>query len=410
MTRSDSNTADKHVPIVCFFGTKGGVGKTTIVDKFATLISRAPGNPNVLLVDFDVHHRGLTILRTRDRFGACKTIHEYLADASLEFSGAQDVTPLGENRNHGRQFLIPSSGLSAEHVFATLGKLNPLDALERIKGLLNVAAKQHQIAAIVIDCGPIVDPLTAGAACISDMAFIVGQNEPISFQALQNYSIRIRDFFPDYDASRTKVLLNKVRGRVLQESSIYAVIPFTMEVIDYSEGLQDIDAMRLVYFDRCVYEILCSAMADRYPELVPNPDAVLTETQFEAVSFVASYPSTRWFRRIDLGSMAFWLGLIVTTIGILWAAIPGTSQADTQPSLAPSPMAYLPQVLIIAGIVLVAVGAAFLWKRRGIKAIMRLWEHKQYGGILDLLKTPKGRKRFAMIHLLSDKTKKEATP
>ena len=80
---SQVTTDGKRPPIIAFFGTKGGVGKTTIVDKFSTLVSRTQIRPNVLMVDFDIHHRGLTVLRTKDRFGNCPTIHEYLANDNL---------------------------------------------------------------------------------------------------------------------------------------------------------------------------------------------------------------------------------------------------------------------------------------------------------------------------------------
>ncbi|GAH63483.1 unnamed protein product, partial [marine sediment metagenome] len=138
--RANVTVHDQPIPVICFFGTKGGVGKTTIIDEFAALVSRAPSGPNVLLVDFDVHHRGLTVLRTKNRDGACNTIHEYMVDSNLEFSSAQDVTPPDEPEGRGRQFLIPSSKLASEKVFATLAKVKPRDLLARIREVIGAAA------------------------------------------------------------------------------------------------------------------------------------------------------------------------------------------------------------------------------------------------------------------------------
>ena len=214
----------RSVPVIAFFGTKGGVGKTTLIDKFALMVSRAESCPNVLLVDFDVHHRGLTVLRTRDDFGSCTTIHEYMASPDLSFTTALDVTPVSAGEGAGRQFLIPSSNMGAEKVFATLSRAKPQQLLARIQEVMTAAAAIYRAHIILIDCGPIVDPLTASAAHMSDMAFIIGQNEPISFQALHNYAQKIREFFPQFDAANVKVILNKVRGPIMQRQSIYAAV------------------------------------------------------------------------------------------------------------------------------------------------------------------------------------------
>ncbi len=406
--KQDVTVTDRTIPIIAFFGTKGGVGKTTIMDAFATLVSRAASCPAVLLVDFDVHHRGLTVLRTKDRLGgAVKTIHEYLADDNLSFSTACDVTPPGSTGNRGTQFLIPSSNLAAEKVFATLAGKPPAELLDRLRGLLDSAGRQYQIDVILIDCGPVVDPLTATATMMSDMAFIIGQNEPISFQALQNYAIRIRDFFTEFDASKVRVLLNKVRGPILHAHSVYAAIPFTMEIVDYSEGLTNIDEIRLIYFDHCVRQIVASVLQEKYPELVPGADAILTEKQRTAIDLIDQYTSTRWYSRLRRGSMALWIGVAIAVIGSLLFVPAGTVNADEHEFLFKN-LSWLAGTVVIVGSCLACVGAFFFRRKWLARSLVRIKHIGGSEGILELLTVPAGRKKFNAIQLLSEKTLKES--
>ncbi len=401
------NIDNRPIPIIAFFGTKGGVGKTTVMDKFATLVSSSAACPNVLLVDFDVHHRGLTVLRTKDHTGSgVTTIHEYLSNEHLSFSAACDVTPADDLSTRGRQFLIPSSNLAAERVFATLAGAEPMQLLDRLRGILTAASQQYRIDLVLIDCGPVVDPLTASAAVMADTAFIIGQNEPISFQALQNYAIRIRDFFPDFTASKVKVLLNKVRGPILQGASIYAAIPFTMEVVDYSEGLANIDEIRLIYFDHCVRELVHSVFHEKRPELVPGPEGILTQNQRIAVDMIDQYPSSVWYSRLKKGSLVLLAGATVVAFGVLFFALTTMASAGEKEFLFKN-RGHISGGLIVVALLLACVGISFFRQLRLAKSLVRIKRFGGYQGLLELLATRAGRKKFSAIGTFSEKTGKE---
>ena len=395
------------IPIVAFFGTKGGVGKTTIVDKFSTLVSRADKAPNILMVDFDIHHRGLTVLRTKDRFEGSRTIHEYLANDQLEFHGAQDVTPLGNFGTQGREFLIPSSNLAAEHVYKSLNRLNPTDLIKRLTNLLNAAATRYNIDLILVDCGPIVDPLTASAAYMSDMAFIIGQNEPITFQSLQNYAIRIHDFLPDFNASKVRVILNKVRGLVLQKAGIYATIPFTMEVVDFSEGLLDIDEIRLIYLDYCVHGIIKSVFREGYDSLVPGSKAVFTSDQRKVIDTIDYYTGSKRYLGFRKKVIFLYAGCGLLLLALTTFLLPKFIDIPAKPILQWL-KEYLPEGLCILGIILGGFGAFFYSRLRQASNIIRFKQKEGYEGLLRLLTTRKGRKKFNEIQKLSKKFEKEA--
>lgn len=397
-----------YIPIIAFFGTKGGVGKTTVVDKFSSLVSRSEENPNILMVDFDVHHRGLTVLRTRDRFARCRTVHEYLVDDQLEFEGAQDVTPSDGVVSKGKEFLMPSSNLAAEHVFDALAGIKSDALVKRLASLLIAATEQYAINLILIDCGPIVDPLTASAAYMSDMAFIIGQNEPITFQSLQNYAIRIRDFLPDFNASKVLVILNKVRGPIIQKTGIFAAIPFTMEVVDYSEGLPNIDEVRLVFLDFCIYGIIKQIFSSNHKHLVPNPEAILTHSQKVIIDTIEEYSTSKWYGRLVKLKVLIYIGTGLSSLALVAYIMNNISKPFNLPDRFWISNTFV-IVLAVHGILLLGFGLYFLNRLRKADRIIRL---KQKGGIemvLDLLTTLAGRQKFEEIRKYSERTNKEAS-
>jgi cellulose biosynthesis protein BcsQ len=386
------------VPVIAFFGTKGGVGKTTIVDKFSTLVARGSHGPKVLMVDFDVHHRGLTVLRTLDRNEKCLTVHQYLADESLTFERAFDVTKTDYSGQRGKEYLIPSSDLAAEKVYQNVSHLDPDAIVRRITELLRAASAKYQIDLILVDCGPIVDPLTASAAFMSDKAFIIGQNEPITFQSLQNYAMKIRDFFPGFESAKVRVILNKVRGRIIHHAAIFATIPFTMEVVDYSEGLENIDEIRLAYLDSCVREIISSVFRQQNSELIPGHETVLTPSQKEVIDRIANYSETKWYRRLKRLAPLFFAGCCAVLLSIVLYLLGRESGELAQSTVLTKT---LPLILLALGALAGGIGGVSFWNLRRANGIMRLWERFGYEGILKLLPTKKGRQKFDLMAKLS---------
>ncbi len=401
--RSASSRSRK-VPNIAFFGTRGGVGKTTIMDKFGALIVRSESGPNVLMVDFDVHHRGLTVLRTADVASKCPSIHDYIVDSTLAFSSAHDITPIGDPMVRGRQLLIPSSALAATQVFDSIARTDPATLLARIRKILSDAIERYRIDVVLIDCGPIVDPLTASAAFNADMAFIIGQNEPITFQSLMNYVRRIQDFYPDYSASSVRVLLNKVRGTVTKRAGIYGLIPFTMEVIDVAEGIEGIDEVRMSLLDHRILTILNDVLHTDYPHLIPPPEVVLPPELRAGAEAVEGWPQTRWFRR-----MWGWVwgllvtGLLTLSIGAMLMfglaralGLSGSSDAGSIQKLQPWEL-WVGLGLTFLGASCLVIGGRAWMNARSLARIVALKRRGGLSAITDLVGTSKGRQQLDAI-------------
>jgi cellulose biosynthesis protein BcsQ len=405
------NVNNRHVPLIAFFGTKGGVGKTTIVNKVSSLIARAQSRPNILMVDFDIHHRGLTVLRTGDNF-KCPTIHEYLYDENLGFNRAHEVTPSDQANEQGHEYIVPSSNLTAQNVFESLTHTKPELLVERLSTLLKEAAAKYDIKLIIIDCGPIVDPLTASAAFMSDDAFIIGQNEPITFRSLQSYTTRIREFLPDFGASNVRVILNKVRGRVTQQTAIFAVIPFTLEIVDVSEGLTNIDEVRLTFLDDCIRDLIKNIFKINHDEFIPDYESVCTVTQRQAINMIDSYRQSTWYKRTKSLSYLLYAGLVMIAGAVAVYAVTQSSgslnDASSQStSQLPSWLGYLLGIAGIGGLAIAIVGGRFWGRVRFANSMIRVKDKLGWEGLLALCRTKSGRKKFDEMILLSQKIEKE---
>lgn len=274
----------RRIPVVAFFGTKGGVGKTTISKRFAELVTLADSAPNVLLVDGDVHHRGMTVEMKTQTHVACNTVHDYIVSKNVDNVEAANITAVisGTRPQSGSLFFIPASSPDSDHVFAESALIGPEKLLEILYQVIAKATQRYDCECVVIDCGPIIDPYTAAAAMLADRAFIIGQNEPISFSSLKTYPSRIRDFYPEFRTDKMKVIINKVRGweqleqRKLQgQEEIFAAIPFTMDIVDVSEGLSATNDMQLMLFEDHIAKIIEKVFKSDYPELVPPGQSLL---------------------------------------------------------------------------------------------------------------------------------------
>jgi cellulose biosynthesis protein BcsQ len=262
------------IPIMVFFGTKGGVGKTTITSKFAEFVSYGKGNPNVLMIDLDVDHRGLTVLWTKGAGFSGKTIHDYMLEQTSELDKLIDVSDYKKRPDGGKLFLIPSAHKESSRVFQTTAGLDYETLVITLIELIKKSIALYDISFIVIDCGPIINPYTAAAAHIADHAFIIGQNEPISYQSLANYPFKIKEFYQNFNSSKMSVILNKVRGTVQERDDVLAVIPFTIDIIDFSEGLEGIDEFRLALFDSHIKNMI-SKLFKHQENYIPDYSRIL---------------------------------------------------------------------------------------------------------------------------------------
>lgn|ERR1039458_84670 len=310
------------VPVVAFFGTKGGVGKTTIARRFAELVTLAPSSPNVLLVDSDVHHRGMTVEMTSSTPVSCKTVHDYIAAKRADDVKAANMTGLIKNPrpNSGKLYFIPASNPESARVFEESAKIGPELMLQILYEMVKKAVEDYECRCVVIDCGPIIDPYTAAAAYLADRAFIIGQNEPISFSSLKTYPARIRDFYEDFSTVTMKVIINKVRGwealkeRKLQED-IFAAIPFTLDIVDVSEGLAATNEMQLMLFEDHIAQVVEKVFQADHPELIPERKDLLPPSWNELIQHADRLENAPQIKRLGKVRLLLPVGLLSAIIG-----------------------------------------------------------------------------------------------
>jgi cellulose biosynthesis protein BcsQ len=310
------------VPVVAFFGTKGGVGKTTIARRFAELVTLAAGGPNVLLLDADVYHRGMTVEITTNTPATCKTVHDYVASQNTSDVEAANMSGLvkGAKPGSGGLYFIPASTPQSEEVFARAAGIGSERLLDILHKVVTAAVQQYDCGCVVIDCGPIIDPYTAGAAMLADRAFIIGQNEPISFSSLKSYPSQLQEFYPDFSTSKMKVIINKVRGwerleeRRLQED-IFAAIPFTLDIVDVSEGIAEVNQMQLMLFEDHIAQVVERVFMGDHPELVPERKQLLPPEWDSLLEGADQLEKAPPIRRLGLLRLLLPIGILPLLLG-----------------------------------------------------------------------------------------------
>lgn len=312
----------RRVPVVAFFGTKGGVGKTTISRRFAELITMADLAPNVLLVDGDVHHRGLTVEMTAETPASCKNVHDYIAAQNPQGAEAVDMTGLirGRRDHSGNLAFIPASSKDSREVFDKSAKIGPVKMLEILHDVIAATVQKYDCRCVVIDCGPIIDPYTAASAMLADRAFIIGQNEQISFSSLKSYPGQIKDFYPDFTTDKMKIIVNKVRGwetleqRKLTED-IFHAIPFNMDIVDISEGLATVNEMQLMIFEEHLIQIVEKVFRGDHPDLVPSRQILLPPQWHSLVENTGQLERAPAIKRLGLLRLLLPAGILAMVVG-----------------------------------------------------------------------------------------------
>lgn len=312
----------RRIPVVAFFGTKGGVGKTTISRRFAELVTMADSAPNVLLVDGDVYHRGMTVEMTSHTPASCKNVHDYIAAQNSGGVEAANMTGLirGRNDNSGDLLFIPASSKDSREVFDKSAKIGSDKLLEVLHQVVASAVEKYDCRCVVVDCGPIIDPYTAASATLADRAFIIGQNEPISFSSLKTYPSQIKDFYPDFTTDKMKVIVNKVRGWEMLEQrklteDIFHAIPFTMDIVDVSEGLTAANEMQLMMFEDHIAQIVEKVFKGDHPELIPARQTLLPPQWNSLVQNAGQLERAPAIKRLGLLRLLLPIGILAIAIG-----------------------------------------------------------------------------------------------
>jgi cellulose biosynthesis protein BcsQ len=320
----------KQVPVVAFMGTKGGTGKTTIARTFVELVAQAPSQPNVLLVDADVFHRGMTSDISKDTPVTCKSLHDYIS--KKDPSGVEAAYMSGEIRDAygspGDLYFIPASYPDSSEVFQRSAQLGASEMLRILHAVVAAAVQKYECQCVVIDCGAIPDPYTAAAVMLADRAFIVATNDETSFQNLSNYPRQIRDFYPHFNVAKMRTIFNRVRQHDLLEQrklhtqqNVYASVPFQNAVMDGMEGVAGAERLARIFLRKHVGDIVKRIFHGDHEELIPDSRAMVPPEWFPVLENAGTILN-KIEKRLSMSSLFLGLCivLLVGSAGFLYHA------------------------------------------------------------------------------------------
>ena len=338
------------VPILAFFGTRGGVGKSTISQYIAELLLSAPGyngkHPNILLIDMDVNARQLTLNFVEQRVVAsCPTIHELvrLNDAdkvnAINITSLVDMRTKKEDQSHGELFFMPSAKREHKDVYSVGANADPEVLCELLSNIIQNIVTQNKISCVVIDCTAVVDNYTAAAATIADVAFCVSMVEPNSFDRIDEQGEKIAYINNQFDTNNLKAILNKFQRKdridVLQKTKeVFHSIPFTDELLR-GEGFEKPDEMRLAIFKDYIAQLCEKMFRHRWPELVPPP-SVTVPAEIAVLSHVADkLEQSPGMKRLRILQHLKLIGIILISISVISLLFVNKMQTNTFVSATP---------------------------------------------------------------------------
>jgi cellulose biosynthesis protein BcsQ len=331
------------VPIIAFFGTRGGVGKSTISQYTAELILSAPGYngkpPNVLLIDMDVNSKQLTQHYIEQHVvPSCPTIHELVRLNDASKATATNVTSLVEMqvsnkaRPHGELFFIPSAKREHLDVYAVGAQAHPDQLCKLLSDIIQTTVSQNSVSCVVIDCTAGVDNYTAAAATIADVAFCVSLVEPKAFDRIDEQSAKISHINADFDKNKLKTILNKSHRKdridlLKQTRDVFHYIPYTDELVR-GEGFEEPDELRMAIFKDYVVQLCEKVFRHRWSKLIPPP-SVTVPPQIAVLSQVAhkldQSPGMKRLRVLQNLKVVGICCLALSIVGLIYVSRMGSS-------------------------------------------------------------------------------------
>ena len=175
---------------------KGGVGKTVITASVANdLLNHyeliETGNqPRILVLDFDLHSRGLTYLMYPhlDLLAGVLTSTEDLIQEpethldSLRIMAQTDSTQL---------VIVPASLRPAEEIPIRSIDQNPIEVLEKLDWILGEIARLD-VDIVIIDTRAGPDVLSISAALVADVTWLVLEQDRISWRSSMNFLLQTK--------------------------------------------------------------------------------------------------------------------------------------------------------------------------------------------------------------------------
>ena len=359
--------------MAAFFGSIGGVGRTTIARRFAELVTLAPGTPNVLLVDAEVYMPSMTTRIAREISISGKTLHDYIASRNTSDVEALDATAVvrGHRPESGRLFFIPASVPEARPQFDEAARIGTEPMLRILQEVVRSAVSRYQCDCVVIDCGPIVDPYTAAAATLADRVFLIGQRDPIGFSWFKTYPNQIQDRYPEFTSAKVRVIINKVHvwdrldvGTLLRES-VY-VIPDTRELV-YTLPRGDWETP-VMLFENHILAILEKTFGEDHPELIPDRRSILSSRCKELLEQAPRLEETPRMRRLGVIQLLLPVGLLAVAAGLLLMVTPLGGRGDSASDAGAFGIAVVGRLLSVIGLASQRTLRAYLRAIHGLRA------------------------------------------
>lgn len=260
-------------PVLTFIGTQGGVGKTMLVNRTADLLARSQPDSTILLIDLDLQTANTTILRTRPKPIPCTTVYEYVTTGTAELESLIDVThtvgrsdPIARKNTSrpvydgdSRVLLLPGVQPRSP-TFLGIKDIAPHDFREVVRGLIEQAVDRFSVSHVILDCEAKIDiPYTATAAVLADHLFVVGRDEPASWDQFDAYLDYVREHFPRYTSPATHHVLNKLRPGAQPSVDVTMAIPDVAEYGDPFADRLDVATVRDALLDQYVLAMLAKA-------------------------------------------------------------------------------------------------------------------------------------------------------
>lgn len=319
----------QHVPVVAFYSVQGGVGKTTLARKFAELVTVAPGRegrkPNVLLVDLDVEASGLTFRLAQGLRQNFRTVHEVFAERNVTVAQAITVTGAvslasGNPPHRGQLYLMPAAPPEAKGLFDTIASIDKAELFRLLLDTIKALVMQYDISCVVIDCAPGANPYTAAAATLADVPFLIGRNEPTTYEQIRVLPERFREWYDQFQPARQRVIINAVTVRELydlraQQYSVFDFIPLTTDVILETEGLHRTGSLRMLLFEKYIVDIIKQVFVGM-SHLIPEAPEVVGQEWIKVLKKLNRCEEAPKVRRLRPFRHLRWVGAALVVIGI----------------------------------------------------------------------------------------------
>lgn len=218
--------------IISIVSGKGGTGKTLLTAVIGRALARE--GLNVLLIDFDIFVRGLTILladylekglQTKTKI----TISDLLLHANAEKSGFFSLEDLAIFRFFECDVLPACNNIAASLDYDQK-KLSDFEFGKSVfEKLLSIVGNKYDI--ILVDNRASIDSLVLAVCSCSDVVFSVAEDDDLCLQTNANLINHLR-YRQNIESVYTVINKGRRKERLLTEFNQVGIIPFDIEIME----------------------------------------------------------------------------------------------------------------------------------------------------------------------------------